>query len=76
MKKILPCRFKQSFGPFNMLTVHKRSDAELFWVFKYFRSLQSIISQSNNVPGSSFFAKYCKFYVDLGNAEKKLEHLF
>ena len=23
MKKILPYRFKQSFGPFNMLAVHK-----------------------------------------------------
>ena len=26
MKKILPCGFKQCFGPFNMLAVHKRPD--------------------------------------------------
>ena len=30
MTKILPCRFKQSFGHFNMLTVHKCSDMGLF----------------------------------------------
>ena len=30
MRKILPCRFKESFGPFNMLTVHKCSDTGLF----------------------------------------------
>ena len=30
MAKILPCRFKQQFGAFNMLTTHKRSDTALF----------------------------------------------
>ena len=30
MTEILPCRFKRSFGPFNMLTVHKFSDKRLF----------------------------------------------
>ena len=30
MKKIVPCRFKQSFRPFDMLTVHKCSDMGLF----------------------------------------------
>ena len=28
--KILPWRFKQCFGAFNMLTAHKRSDTQLF----------------------------------------------
>ena len=31
MTKILPCSFKQCFGPFNMLTVYKFADAEIFW---------------------------------------------
>ena len=30
MTKILPCRFKQSFGHFNELTVHKCCETELF----------------------------------------------
>ena len=30
MTKRLPCRFKQSFGHFNMLTVHKCPDTGLF----------------------------------------------
>ena len=30
MKKILPCGFKQCFGPFNMLAVHKRPDTGVF----------------------------------------------
>ena len=30
MTKILPCRFKQSFRPVSILTVHKCSDTELF----------------------------------------------
>ena len=30
MTKILPCRFKQSFGLFNMLTIYKFSDTRLF----------------------------------------------
>ena len=30
MTKILPCKFKQNFGAFNMLTVHKCSDTGLF----------------------------------------------
>ena len=29
MTKLLPCRFKQFFGPFNMLAVHKCSDTGL-----------------------------------------------
>ena len=30
MTNRLPCRFKQSFGPFNMFTVHTCSDTALF----------------------------------------------
>ena len=30
MTKIVPCRFKESFGPFNMFTIHKCSDKGLF----------------------------------------------
>ena len=30
MTKILPCRFKQCFGHFNLLTVHKCCDTGLF----------------------------------------------
>ena len=30
MRKLLPCRFKESFGLFNMLPVHKCSDTGLF----------------------------------------------
>ena len=30
LTKIRPCRLKQYFGPFNMLTVHKCSDMKLF----------------------------------------------
>ena len=33
--KIVPCRFKQSFGPFNILTVHKCSDTWRFWHLSY-----------------------------------------
>ena len=29
-RKILSCRFKQCFGPFNILAVHKCSDTGLF----------------------------------------------
>ena len=32
MTKILPWRLKQSFGPFNMLTVHKCSDTGFFGI--------------------------------------------
>ena len=30
LTKILPCRFKQCFGPFNMMTVHNCSDTGRF----------------------------------------------
>ena len=30
IRKIVSCRFKQSFGPFNMFTVHKCSDTGLY----------------------------------------------
>ena len=30
MTKLLPCRFQQCFGTFNMLTDHKHSDTGLF----------------------------------------------
>ena len=42
MTKKLLCRLKESFGPFNMLTVHKCSDRGLFTdlINPAFRSLQ------------------------------------
>ena len=38
--------------------------------------MQSIISKSNKLGGSSFFGKYSKLYVDYGNAEKNAENSF
>ena len=62
MTKILPCRFKQCFGPCNMLTVHKCSDTRVF------RLLSKL--------DSSFFSKYSKFYLDFANEEKNRENIF
>ena len=75
MKKILPCRFKQSFGPFNMFTVHKCSETGLFGHLLTLL-FQSKISKRNNLWGWSFCAKYSKFYVDIGNVEKNQKILF
>ena len=70
MTKIVPWRFKESFGRFNILTVHKCSDTEFFrhlsnscfWNLKF---MKQITSETH-----LFFSKYSKSYVDLGNAEK------
>ena len=74
MTKRLPCRFKQSFGPFNMLSVHKGPDTGLFTYLSY------LLFPVNNFRKKSplnliFVWKYCKFYVDSWNAAKRLEDL-
>ena len=35
-----------------------------------------MISETNNLQDSSFFSKYCKFYLDYGNAEENAENIF
>ena len=47
-----------------------------FYVFESPHIFQSIISETNNLWGSSFFSKYFKFYVDSQNAEKNWENIF
>ena len=73
--KILPCRFKHSFGPFNMLTVHKWSETELYTHLSNL-ALQSLISERNNLLGSSFVSKYFKFYIESWKAEKNSKNIF
>ena len=74
MTKRLQSRYKQSFGPFNMLSVHKCPDTGLFTY------LSNLLFPVNNFRKKSplrliFFSKYCKFYVDSGNAAKSLENV-
>ena len=38
--------------------------------------LQSIILETNNLWGSSFFSKYSKFYADFRSGEKNSENVF
>ena len=38
--------------------------------------MQSIISETNKLGGSSFFSKCFKFYVDSANAEKNWANIF
>ena len=38
--------------------------------------MQSVISETNKLWGSSSFSKYSKFYGDFGNAEKNQENIF
>ena len=72
MTKILPCRFKQSFGPFNMLSVHKCPDTGLFTYLS--NLLFPVYNLRNKSPMSViYFSKYCKFYVHSKNAAKSLE---
>ena len=72
----MPFRFMQCFRAFNMFTVHKCSDKWLLWHLSKPAFLQSIILETNNLRGSSFVSKYCKFYVDSWNAEKNWENIF
>ena len=75
-QKKIPWWFKPCFGAFTMLSDHKCSDTGLFMGFKYHRFFQPIISEKNNLWGSSFSPKYSKFYVDFGNAEKNSGKVF
>ena len=38
--------------------------------------MKSILSETNNLWGSSFFPKHLKFYVGFGNEEKNWENIF
>ena len=69
MRKILPYRFKQSFGPFDMLTLHKYSDSQLF---RYLSNPDFTVYNFTKKPPLRliYFFKYLKFYVDSGNAAK------
>ena len=75
MTKILPFRFKQSFGHFNMLTVYKCSDTGLF-EHESNSTICSLYFQKENTSEAHLFLKtYCKFYVDFRKA-KKIEKIF
>ena len=69
------CLFKESFLPFNMLTVYKSSEKGLFrHLVTTFFAVYSFRKTSPLRP--IFFSKYCKVYVDSGNAVKNWEHTF
>ena len=76
MTKILPCRSRQCFGAFNMLTVYECSDTGIFTHLSSLDFLRTIISQTSNIWESSFFSKYSKCCVDFGNAKKNSENIF
>ena len=65
MAKILLCRFKQSFGPFKMLIVHRFCYTEFFWHLSNPRFLESIISETNTSQAHLFFSRYSKFSADM-----------
>ena len=76
MTKKVSRRFKQSFGPFNMLTVHKCSDTRPFRhlsnpAFFSLKFQKEIISEAH-----VFFLKYFEFYVDSGNTAKNTQNTF
>ena len=76
MTKILPCRFKQTFGSFNMFTIRRCSDSELFRHLSNaaFSSLQ--FHKEMTFEGHIVFQSIPNFYVHSGNAAKKLRILF
>ena len=75
MTKILPRNFKERFGAFNMLTAHKYSNTSLFTLLSN-PAFWSLEYQKNNLWGSSFFRRYSKLYLDLGNTEKNRKFFF
>ena len=75
MTKLLPWRFKQCFGHFNMLTQHKCSDAGLFRHLSNHDFCNLKFWQISQLWGSSLFSKSSKFDVDFRNVEKNQENI-
>ena len=75
MTKILPCRFKQSFGPFNVLTVLKCSYTGLFQHLSNPAFFPSVISEANNFRGSSLFQRVSNF-MSILEMQKKVQKIF
>ena len=75
MIKIVPCRFKQSFGLFKMLTVHKFSVTGLFEHVSNTTICSLYFQKEITSEAHLFLKKYSKFDVDFRKAEK-LEQIF
>ena len=76
MTKILSCRFKQIFRPFNMLTVHKFFDTEFFRHLSKPGCCSLWFQKQVTSEAHLFCSKYSRFYVDARNAEKNSEIIF
>ena len=75
MTKILPCRFKQSFRTFIMLTFHRCCDTGLFEHVNNSTICSLHFQKEITSDVYRFLKKYSKFYVDFGKA-KKNEKIF
>ena len=76
MTKILPCRWKESFGHFNMLSVHKCSDRGIFGYISISAFCSLYFHKEGTSEAHVFFSKYSKFYVDFRNGGKNSENIF
>ena len=72
MAKLLPCRFEQRFGPFNMLTVHICSGTG---IFRHLSNHPFFRLAINQVWGSAFCSKCRKFDVGFRNGEENAENI-
>ena len=73
-KKLQPWKLGPCFRDFNMLTLHKSSDAGLFSDLRAHAFCGSIISEINELWGSSFFSKYSKFDI-ISEMEHKIQNI-
>ena len=80
MRKMLPCRIRQSFLPFNMQTFNMFNMLSVLtrdFLGIYITSLFSVYNFRTISPRRGiFFWKYFKFYVDPWNSAKNWENFF
>ena len=76
MRKILPCRFKQGFGVFNILTAHKCSDTGLFRLLSMSAFCSLKFQKEITSEARLFFTNNSKFYVESGKAERNWPNIF
>ena len=76
-KKVLALKLDPCFRDFNMLTLHKSSEAGLFFSdLSAHAFCGSIISEINQLWGSSFFFKIFKIWHNFRNGAQKSENTF
>ena len=75
MKKILLCRFKQCFGHFNMLAVHKFSDRGLFRHLSN-PAFCSLKFQKHITSEDHILFKTIPIFKKISEMQKKIEKIF